>query len=428
MRLSVGARGSPLSRAQLAEVQAELTQKGLDIQLDPIFITTVGDRDQTTSLHSLDKTDFFTRDIDQEQLKGNCRIAIHSAKDLPEALPKGLTLAALTKGVDPSDSLVLRKGTKLSARLRIAASSQRRYDAVAKLQPDCIFCDVRGNIGKRLELLNEGHFDGVVMAEAALKRLNLDPYRIPLPGPTAPLQGQLAIVARSEDVQARLAFLALDARRKRRILYLGLNPEQYKRTVPQAEVYHYPLIAITPRKGGDIAACLAQFSSITHVIFTSKTAVDLFLPLVDDLHKKRLISVGAVTTAHLHKQGLTVVHTAQSETAEGLVEVLAQENLQQAFCLWPHGALSRRLIADYFMVHDYRLAECILYDTTAHTPFPLSSFAHLDEIVFTSPSTVDSFLATFGSLPDHLQVTTQGPITRRYLEKYEIRVDYQLGI
>ena len=115
-------------------------------------------------------------------LKGECRLAIHSAKDLPDPLPKGLCLAALTKGVDSSDSLVFREGEKLPPNGVVATSSERREECVRLLYPDARFVDLRGNIQQRLSLLIQGRVDGVVVAEAALIRLGLTHLnRIKLP-------------------------------------------------------------------------------------------------------------------------------------------------------------------------------------------------------------------------------------------------------
>lgn len=196
--ITVGARSSNLSKAQVQEVQEEIRHFFPEIVFHPLYLKTFGDKDQKTSLRSLDKTDFFTREIDQMLLKGECRIAIHSAKDLPEPLAKGLTLAALTKGIDPSDSLVLREGVGKGA--TIATSSLRREVSVQKLIPDAQFVDIRGTIEERLQKLLNKEVDGVVVAEAALIRLKLTCLnRIRLPGVAAPLQGRLAIVVRERD-------------------------------------------------------------------------------------------------------------------------------------------------------------------------------------------------------------------------------------
>jgi hydroxymethylbilane synthase len=215
-KISVGARSSPLSRAQLEEVLQELKQVEFDVEFYPIWLETTGDRDLKTSLRTLERTDFFTQEIDALQLSGGCRISIHSAKDLPDPLPRGLRLVALTKGVDPSDSLVLRNGQTLEELpygAKIGTSSLRREKNVRDLRLDLVCVDIRGNTQRRLTLLEQEIVDGVVMAEAALIRLRLTQCnRIFLPGERAELQGQLAVLALSEDEEMQQLFRSIDAR------------------------------------------------------------------------------------------------------------------------------------------------------------------------------------------------------------------------
>lgn len=206
MKFRVGARNSPLSRAQFEEVRGAY-------ELIPVWVETTGDIDKTTSLRHLDKTNFFTKELDEMLLRGEIRAAVHSAKDLPDPLPTGLSLIALTKGIDPRDSIVFRSGENLEMAKIIATSSSRREDMVRLLRSHLQFVDLRGTIGERLSLLETGVVDGVVVAEAALIRLGLTHlHRLILPGETTPLQGRLAILARSEDEEMRRLFRPLDDR------------------------------------------------------------------------------------------------------------------------------------------------------------------------------------------------------------------------
>ena len=133
-------------------------------------------------------------------MSGKCRLGIHSAKDLPEPLTQGLKLIYLSQGLDPSDSLVLRAQESLCPGMKIATSTLRREENVQTLQEGVTFVDIRGTIGMRLEVLERGEVDGVVIAEAALIRLGLTHLpRIKLPGPSAPLQGRLACISREDD-------------------------------------------------------------------------------------------------------------------------------------------------------------------------------------------------------------------------------------
>jgi hydroxymethylbilane synthase len=217
MKIAVGSRGSPLAKVQVEEVRLEMLPFYPDLCFCPIYVDTYGDLDQKTSLRSLDKTDFFTREIDQLLLEGKCRIAIHSAKDLPDPLPSKIALTALTRGVDPSDSLVMRPGERfdsLPCGALIATSSQRREDMVKQLRSDLVVIDLRGAIQKRLELLHTEKADGVVVAEAALIRLGLTHLnRIRLPGETAKHQGQLAVAMRAGDQEMLQLFAPIDVRR-----------------------------------------------------------------------------------------------------------------------------------------------------------------------------------------------------------------------
>jgi hydroxymethylbilane synthase len=185
-----------LSRAQIEELRPQLP-----FDVDPVWIETTGDLDQKTSLRSFGKTDFFTRELDQLLLEGSIRLAIHSAKDLPEPKVKGLFVAAVTNGLDPRDALVVCDSfDALPIGAWIATSSKRREDAVRSLRSDLRFKDLRGTIHQRLELLENGGADGIVVAEAALIRLHLIHLnRIYLPGNGSEGQGQLAILCREDD-------------------------------------------------------------------------------------------------------------------------------------------------------------------------------------------------------------------------------------
>ncbi len=213
--LRVGARRSRLSRAQANEVLLQLQASHPHVDFEPVWLETTGDRDLSTSLQSLDKTDFFTKEIDQKQLQGEFRISIHSAKDLPEPLAPGLRLVALTKGVDSSDVIVLRQGLlrRLPVGARIGTSSVRRRQNIKELRSDLVCVDIRGTIDSRLQQLDVGSYEGVVMAEAALIRLGLTGRkRIHLPGESAVLQGQLAVVARANDEEMAQLFSSIDTR------------------------------------------------------------------------------------------------------------------------------------------------------------------------------------------------------------------------
>ncbi|GAB4190768.1 MAG: hydroxymethylbilane synthase [Simkaniaceae bacterium] len=210
MKILVGARNSLLSQVQVQEVLLEIQSFFPEIRFDPVFVKTSGDLDQKTSLRDLEKTDFFTKEIDRMVLSKKIRIAVHSAKDLPDPLPPGLAVVALTKGKDPSDCLVMREGDSLERLPKnavIGTSTRRREEAVLRLRSDILLKDLRGDILQRLQQLEKRAFDGIILAEAAILRLKLHHLnRMILPGETAPLQGRLAVVARKDDGLMRKLF------------------------------------------------------------------------------------------------------------------------------------------------------------------------------------------------------------------------------
>lgn len=216
MKVKVAARSSPLSKVQVLEVLQELHQHHPKVEFETLWMKTRGDKDLQTSLRVMANSDFFTYEVDQALLQGKCDIAIHSAKDLPNPLASGIALAAVTKGLPNGDSLVMRKGVSfqtLPAGAVIATSSERRENAIKELRSDLCFKDLRGNIGQRLELLENGQADGIVVADAALIRLGLMHLNLfSIPGSTTPLQGQLAITTRHDHSVMLKLFTCLDHR------------------------------------------------------------------------------------------------------------------------------------------------------------------------------------------------------------------------
>ncbi len=208
--LKIAARKSPLSQIQVQEVYAALKPFHPSLLFEKIFIETTGDRDRTTSLRSMMQTNFFTKEIDELVLSGQCDAGIHSAKDLPAELPACLELVGLTSGLDPADSLVIKPGG-LPPRGIVATSSIRREELVRELYPQVSFVDIRGTIAERLAKLESGEVDGVVIAEAALIRLGLTHLpRQRLKGATAPLQGKLAIVSRRDNQPIKQLFACIN--------------------------------------------------------------------------------------------------------------------------------------------------------------------------------------------------------------------------
>jgi len=191
------------------------------VEPEVIGIDTYGDKDKVTPVSDIEGTDFFTREIDKALLKNEIDFAVHSAKDLPDELRDGLTIAAITYPIDPFDALVSKSGLtldKLPEGARIGTSSLRRKEQLNKYRKDFGIVDIRGNIEERLDKLDNTDLDAIVIAACGLIRLGLShritqkiPFDILKP---RPLQGSLAIVARQDKKDLIDLFSALDARQR----------------------------------------------------------------------------------------------------------------------------------------------------------------------------------------------------------------------
>ena len=217
----VGARTSPLALKQVGEALAGLRSFYPGFKAEIAGIDTRGDRDRLSSLLKMEGSDFFTGEIDDALLEGAIDFAVHSAKDLPDIMDKGLQLAAVTGSVDPFDALVSKSGLvldELPRGARVGTSSRRRRQGLEEYRSDLRLVDIRGNIGERLRLLDRDALDAVVTASAALIRLGWEdkiaqriPFNIIEPHP---LQGSLALVARRDDPELAGILSVLDARGK----------------------------------------------------------------------------------------------------------------------------------------------------------------------------------------------------------------------
>lgn len=213
----IGTRSSPLALIQVDEVIGLVRTKHPEFISEKVLFTTCGDRDKQTPISSIEGSDFFTREIDRALLDGLIDCAVHSAKDLPDTLPDGLAVAAITPCVDPHDALVSKTNLQiheLPRNARIGTSSNRRKTQLKEYRDDFVLVDIRGNIGERLDLLDHTCLDAVIIAACALIRLSLEhriTQRLPLRWfTTHSMQGKLAVVVRSDDRSLRDFFAVID--------------------------------------------------------------------------------------------------------------------------------------------------------------------------------------------------------------------------
>lgn len=206
------------------------------------------------------------------------------------------------------------------------------------------------------------------------------------------------------------------------ILYLGTDPVHFEsQGRSPGHLIHYPVIKVVPRPVDhpELQASYSDLDKYTHFIFTSKNAVKIFFTHHDPakLKKKTVIAIGEVTAAHLSLQGITPQFTSRIESQEGLVQLLSAMDLRDAYFFMPRSSKSRPVIAQFFQEKGIRFQACDLYDTVTQALSPKPDLKLIDEIVFTSPSTVTAFLEIFGKLPKGKKLTAIGPVTQDALKQ-----------
>jgi hydroxymethylbilane synthase len=205
-KIIIGARSSKLSLVQTDIVKNLLLELEPRLSVEVKVITTTGDRNmKPIPLDTIGKG-WFTKEIDKELLRGSIDIAIHSLKDLPETLPDGLFISAIPAREDAREALVTTNGLTLDAMPKgavIGTDSSRRRVQILHRRPDLIVNSVRGNVNTRVEKLDLGLYDGLILAVAGLKRLGMENRITQYFGATefipSPGQGALAVVSKKSD-------------------------------------------------------------------------------------------------------------------------------------------------------------------------------------------------------------------------------------
>ena len=447
--LSVVSRASALARAQTGEcLRAIAAVLPPDRPVETWVVDTPGDRDKRTPLNDPSvPDDFFTRDLDRAVLDGRADLAVHSAKDLPRKLPDGLAVACLLPARDPRDVLVFRDGADPAAAPgRIGVSSPRREAALRRLYPAAQQLPLRGTIGERLERLDRGEFDAIVVAACALDRLGLSGRNArPMPWSTTPLQGQLAVVCRESDADWIGRLKPLDFRMHLTdrpaeppaaapvpadssgpaLLFTGTNPAGFEDFGP---LIHWPAIRLRPRPLSERAAAIeAGLDAARGVLFASAFAVRCFVEALFHaadarrLRGKALLAAGPATAEELERMGLHA--DAVAEGWEGLASLAARldASLRGAY-FYPCSAATpagdrARLLARAGVT----AAPHVFYETEANRPGPLPP-APFDRVLFTSPSTVESYFRfNPGERATPRRWLAIGPSTRRALEAMGLR-------
>jgi hydroxymethylbilane synthase len=214
--IRIGTRGSALALQQTQVAVDLLNAAWPDLTVEIVEIRTTGDRIQDVPLAKIGDKGLFVKEIEEALLDGRIDWAVHSVKDLPSELPKGLHVDMLAARIDPRDVLVARHGLRLATlpeKAVIGTSSLRRRAQLLHWRPDLNIVPIRGNVDTRLRKLDADGLDGIVVAAAGLMRMGWEarisdiiPPEICLP---AVGQGALGVEMRSDDVEAQALFQPL---------------------------------------------------------------------------------------------------------------------------------------------------------------------------------------------------------------------------
>lgn len=218
MKLIIGTRGSALALCQTNWVAQTLKELHPGLEIDITIIKTKGDKILDVPLAKIGDKGLFVKELEVALLNKEIDFAVHSMKDLPTEEPEGLCIAAVPERVDPSDALI-SNGILLAdlpTGARIGSSSLRRKAQLQNYRADFDIVDLRGNLDTRLRKLDNGEFDGIILAYAGLYRMGwTDRITGKIPSEIclhAVGQGALAIQSRADDSRTREILSTMDHR------------------------------------------------------------------------------------------------------------------------------------------------------------------------------------------------------------------------
>jgi hydroxymethylbilane synthase len=167
--LVIGSRGSQLALWQANYIKDRLEARGVETRIE--IIHTRGDKILDVPLNKVGGKGLFTKEIEEALLDRRIDLAVHSLKDLPTELPKGLTLASIPQRVEPLDAIVGGKLRGLRFGATVGTSSLRRIAQLRRIRPDLNIQSIRGNVDTRISKVEKGDYDAIVLAAAGLRRL-----------------------------------------------------------------------------------------------------------------------------------------------------------------------------------------------------------------------------------------------------------------
>lgn len=175
--LRIATRKSQLALWQANYVKSMLEHHHPELKIELVTMTTQGDKILDTPLAKVGGKGLFVKELETGMLEGHADIAVHSMKDVPVEFPEGLHLPVICQREDPRDAFVsntFKTLDDLPQGAILGTSSLRRQSQIAALRPDLKIKDLRGNVNTRLQKLDDGEYDAIILAAAGLKRLEFE--------------------------------------------------------------------------------------------------------------------------------------------------------------------------------------------------------------------------------------------------------------
>lgn len=210
MRLRIATRGSKLAMWQAHHTKQLISERHPDLAVEIVPVKTSGDKIVDRPLHEVAGKSLFIKELEEALLNDDADIAVHCVKDYHPVTPDDFQFDIIMKRETAADLLLSRqplsRWQELPTGAVIGTTSQRRIFELKRLRPDFQFQQLRGNIDTRLQRLQSGEFDAIVLAEAGFERLGLrheTVFRLAVEDMVPAVgQGALGIETRSGDTEA----------------------------------------------------------------------------------------------------------------------------------------------------------------------------------------------------------------------------------
>lgn len=211
--MRVGTRESKLAMRQTEIFCERMAQLNPDVKCDIVGMKSLGDIDLTSSLDKMAATGAFVRELDEAMRQDRIDCSVNSLKDIPIDVDPELMVVAIFPRDSDEDVILPCPLEDLPKGAKVGTASVRRRNMLQELRPDLKIENLRGNIHTRLQRLDDGDFDAIILAKAGLDRMGIDRPMHVLDKTRfvpAPAQGAIAVECRKDDDETRRALQKLD--------------------------------------------------------------------------------------------------------------------------------------------------------------------------------------------------------------------------